>query len=338
MESQNLTTTPNLWDKNFENYVLRTSIACLPIGVLACILNTIQICAIIQAKRQNHNKSLTNSTVFILNLAISDALIGSILSLYALNFIYLSLEKRLMITGRLLLHTVGTLLVSIVFLFFITMDRLYAVTRPIQYRTNNSRYSIYLCAFIWMLKLASIIISEMRYFGNHHIFAIFSQVLPIVLLLVMFVCYLVIWRKIKRSEYNVGKMDGRKRHSSKERNFTRLSSAIVVTFALCWLPFGINRLRVFIHASDMAVFTNYNLLEIQQRVGQMSPGELILTTFVQALVTLSAVTNPLLYFAILRGCCKKLWCSLCCRGENVKRDFPPPGLSKEKAKETTSSI
>ena len=92
-ESQN-STTPNLWDKNLENYVLRTSMVCLPIGVLACILNTIQICAIIQTKRQNRHKPLTNSIFFILNLAISDALIGLILCLYVLNFVYPTLETR----------------------------------------------------------------------------------------------------------------------------------------------------------------------------------------------------------------------------------------------------
>ena len=226
------------------------------------------------------------------------------------------------ITGRLFLHTVGTLLVSTVFLFFITLDRLYAVTRPIQYRTNNSRYSIYLCGFIWVLKLTAIIISELRFFGNHQLFAICTHVLPNFLLMVMFVCYLIIWRRIKKSEYTIRKMGDQKKHSSKERNFTRLSSAIVIAFALCWLPFGINRSRVSIQTRNLAGFTNFNLLEIKQRVGEMSTGESILLTCVQALSTLSAVTNPLLYFTILRGRLRKLWRRICCGRGKAGQDSP----------------
>ena len=66
-------------------------------------------------------------------------------------------------------------------------------------------------------------------------------------------------------------------------------------------------MRIFIQKSDHAGFAYFNLLEIKQRIAQMSHGQSILLTFVQALSVLSAITNPLLYFTILRGRLKKLW-------------------------------
>ena len=169
-------------------------------------------------------------------------------------------------------------LVSIQSLLLIAVDRFVAVVFPLRSPLISSKQCRYFILVIWIVAMAVscpnlIAIKVLEYseglfcgwqrndkFGEFlsqqtYILGLIvvTRYVPLVLIAIL---YFVISLKIK-SQKIPGKQsaNARERRLKKERNVLNMSVAIVLVFAVCWLPFSIYTL-LFLYSSNIAIWSS----------------------------------------------------------------------------------
>ncbi|XP_066929128.1 alpha-1A adrenergic receptor-like [Clytia hemisphaerica] len=125
-------------------------------GVIIFILNIVEIIFIIKAiKKKNHI-----SQIYLLNLSISDAMLGiAVIIIGATSIIYRSHVEGTNTEGqlvRLQYSTVNigfriTLLMSIFSLLALTIDRVLGVVFPSRYRCVKRQHAVFVCLSMWVI-------------------------------------------------------------------------------------------------------------------------------------------------------------------------------------------
>ena len=185
---------------------------------------------------------ISKNVLLLLNLAISDLIIGTdIILVKLLLFIYEQDENRVIfyITAffsSCLLHI--SLLMSIANLLLLAFLRLYAIRRPMKYRTVTKKFIIKICIFLWVSISLFIVLrftfsyrSWSPYLGQLHII-----VTPYVFVavIVFSVTFVLIFKSI-RTRVAVGNSDRGNTKKSGDKAF-KVGSYYVIAFAACWLP------------------------------------------------------------------------------------------------------
>ena len=182
----------------------------------------------------------------MLNLAISDALVGALaMPLFVVPF-GMSLgvwgEMSWILGDVTLFLDMLTGFASIVFLTMIALERLYATLRPFNYRALKSRWYVLFTIIAWMTagsipSLQLVIIKFPNTFLSSTPVSIKAVMwVPVLatLLLLISVSYAVIWGKVRIVHKSVTQ-----RLVEKESSLSRICLLITVVSLVAWLPFVI---------------------------------------------------------------------------------------------------
>lgn len=226
---------------------------------------------------------ISKNILLLLNLAITDLIIGiGIVFSKLLFLIYKKAKNRVILyiatfVSACLLKI--ALLVSVANLLLLAFLRLYAIRRPMKYRTVTKKFIIKICIFLWLLISLFIV---MQFFFSYRLNDPDSDIFYVIIAPYVFlavitfsVTYLIIFKSI-RTRVNVGDGNMRKPNKRGDRAF-KVGSYSVIAFAACWLPI-----------SAWSI--------VDQVADQNTPSVLSLT----CLAYLNSAVDPILYFVIYR--------------------------------------
>ena len=246
------------------------------ISFIIIVLNTIQIAVIM-----NTTRKLTNAQMFIINLSVSDFLLGLSAILLSINqlliqqfpehsSIFLDINEVIRMSSYSIFRSI-----SVCTLVAITIDRLFCVIHPIRYKQKNRRYVVLTCVSIWVgILLMTVLNNQLQrdklLEQNVNISTIVFSTLTISTITLMMLCYAYIWFTVRKqnklvltyrqsqSEYiSSSSTRAENKRISSEAKLRRLSIAILITFAVCYLPGSIHMLLV---ATDVVHFSKIPLL------------------------------------------------------------------------------
>lgn len=226
---------------------------------------------------------ISKNVLLLLNLAISDLIIGiDVILVKLLLFIYEQDKNRVIFYITAFFHSCLLqipLSMSIANLLLLASLRLYAIRRPMKYRTVTKKFIIKICIFLWLLISLFIV---MQFFFSYRLNDPDSDIFYVIIAPYVFlavitfsVTYLIIFKSI-RTRVNVGDGNMRKTNKRGDRAF-KVGSYSVIAFAACWLPI-----------SAWSI--------VDQVADQNTPSVLSLT----CLAYLNSAVDPILYFVIYR--------------------------------------
>ena len=195
-------------------------------GVVIIISNSLSIAVLL--KRRLRKRSL----YLLIDLAIADLLVG----LFAVPIYMIAAISVGKLVPRVAFDAVDmfTGLSSIFTLTFISLERLFAICRPLRHRQLSSHSYAIPIATPWILSLAVTSVRVLQHYSivTHHQFLTVIVVSLSTPLLITCTSYCVIWRK----------SSSRMRNGVRARREARLSKTLFLitgTFVLTWLPFQV---------------------------------------------------------------------------------------------------
>ncbi|XP_074088530.1 substance-K receptor [Macrotis lagotis] len=224
--------------------------------ILVAITGNVTVIWIILA----HKRMRTVINYFILNLALADTFMATFN--VAFNFVYAS--HNIWYFGRAFCHSqnffpVVAMFVSIYSMMAIAVDRYMAIIHPFQPRLSTLSTKVIIGA-IWLVAsglafpqffYSTVTVDEgvtkcivdwpedgkVKHLMYHLTVIILTYFLP---LAVMFVTYSImgvtLWRQVVPGNQPVG-VQQRPRHIAAKKRFVKTMVVVVVTFAICWLPY-----------------------------------------------------------------------------------------------------
>ena len=270
------------------------------VAVIICILNSTEILILLRRlKRNNSNKKRPKSSlIYILNLAISDLLVGLTVIVikiwtYLAHYRIIKFERTAAIIHGIILYFFlrFSLAISIFSLIALTIDRLLSIRNPFRHTTVRTRNVITTLAIIW---ISSVGLATGFYYFSMHVLSsetsrkyrgtIFpATIIPAVVIFSF--CYVFIFKAIhaqgkKFKSKQLDESDKLRQVSflmhilRREARVTKFVWSVILTFTLCWLPLAV--------------------LGILETNGKLAPAEVGNTIFNLAFINSAA--NPLIYF------------------------------------------
>ena len=226
---------------------------------------------------------ISKNVLLLLNLAISDLIIGiDVILVKLLLFIYEQDKNRVIfyITAffRSCLLQIP-LSMSIANLLLLASLRLYAIRRPMKYGTVTKEFIIKICIFLWVSTSLFIVLKFIFSYRSWSpcLEQYYVIVTPYVFVavIVFSVTFLLIFKSI-RTRVGVGNSDRGNTKKSGDKAF-KVDSYYAIAFAICWLPLALWSL-------------------VDQVADQDSPVGFLLT----CLAFFNSVVNPIFYFVVFR--------------------------------------
>lgn len=282
------------------------------IGGCIIIVNLIELAVIYKI-----GKRIENSMVFIINLSISDLLVGIIV---ILSKILLDLLNKEISLKEGDLSQVNPILIefyvfcnfgflrlslvnSVLNLTVITIDRFLAVGKPILYRKIQQRHALVVCAIVWLTSISIITvyycIVKYAVFGEVKIQydLLVFPLLALPTLIVLAVSYTSIIRilRLLRKELNVDKKNMTvsqprqqgTRHLQREWKVIKLAIAVVTVYFICWTPLSVYGIA---RAFDFNSFVAEDVIF--------------------AIALLNSLLDPIVYFHHIRNEIRRAFCKL----------------------------
>ena len=273
------------------------------VGVTALSLNLIQVAYIVKKSLKHRSTEIGKSSIFLISLCTSDGMVGFVM-VVLIVVIWILPERHIETSMHLIfLFLQGSSVVSILNLVGITIDRLWCALKPIQYRSSSRKYAIYGCASLWVIALAIIfvVVHLYRVKGFHVSVSVYLIILPSLIFStsgLLCCCYSLIWRQLIKNRHKLeihssidrdhdsNDISGtlkRQRQAAvtlREKKLTKISTLIIVTFAICWLP-----------VAFLYILARYNYIDTEH---------FKLIMIIQLLATLNSVANPLLYLGTMK--------------------------------------
>ena len=184
---------------------------------------------------------------FLLNLAVADLMVGTIALPMYIHLIYISPYTGSSGTKVKPFQTVHIAfdvfsgMASVFTLTVISLERVYAIVGPLQYRRLSRRTYFVVLAKVWILAGALTGTWLLDSFEIIHpkIFEFALALLSFTSLLVMIASYVALWLKIKIWSRNQHRAAG-----EKERNLAVAIAIITAVFLATWTPFHIMNILV----------------------------------------------------------------------------------------------
>ena len=226
---------------------------------------------------------ISKNVLLLLNLAISDLIIGiDVILVKLLLFIYEQDKNRVIfyITAffRSCLLQIP-LSMSIANLLLLASLRLYAIRRPMKYGTVTKEFIIKICIFLWVSTSLFIVLKFIFSYRSWSpcLEQYYVIVTPYVFVavIVFSVTFLLIFKSI-RTRVGVGNSDRGNTKKSGDKAF-KVDSYYAIAFAICWLPLALWSL-------------------VDQVADQDSPVGFLLT----CLAFFNSVVKPIFYFVVFR--------------------------------------
>jgi len=237
------------------------------IGTLAFITNVIQIVVLVKTRKVASSIPM----IFILNISISDAMVG-LVEIFIKLFHYIGKkhpelhnEQDFSIAYSVFLFILLriSLLMSVLNLISITVDRIRCVVKPIHYRQTNPNKAVYLCLFLWcfsIVLLTSYYLLLKNYTNPHTNWRMELAVFPIITLpaaVFLVIAYSYVWYAFRKQNKRLKKKERFNHGTSmrvvvsapiyakrkkQEKKLMWLTFTVVFLYLLCWLPISIHSL------------------------------------------------------------------------------------------------
>ncbi|XP_078374405.1 endothelin receptor type B-like [Oculina patagonica] len=214
----------------------------------------------------------------IVNMAMSDLLWSIFLIPHVLTMLYVDTWLISGPLGQALCKLLPFLqnvspTVSIQTLVLIAVDRFRAVVLPLRSPLIGSKmWSFFIlatwivamtisCPFILAFKVAeyrerlvcvpqwNVVFGKSSSFQSY--FTAFLVTFIFIPLVLMAVLYSIMYLKLKWKTPGEQSVNGGQYHAKRKRNVIKMATAIVLGFAVCWLPISISRILVFFAASNI---------------------------------------------------------------------------------------
>ncbi|XP_066930005.1 somatostatin receptor type 1-like [Clytia hemisphaerica] len=244
-----------------ESYVIPS------IGAVIVIFNVVVIYYMLRYRRCRQHNPI--ATVYMINMVIGDLFVGLVIILVkSTDYAFESRQHEFSYDKYMLFRDCIirlSLFISVLNLIPLTLDRVWAVKYPISHRQSKKTIAIKICIAVWFLAILFIAIMYLFHFTrNLDHFALNRLIFPLATFpttLVFIVCYIVIFRELRRSRQyrersgsrsanmmhvtsqlsvesrsssiiSLGKFDEKRG----EVKFVQLAVKTVVIFILCWFP------------------------------------------------------------------------------------------------------
>jgi len=195
-------------------------------AVVIIISNSLSIAVLVKGRFRKR------SLYLLIDLAIADLLVG----LFAVPIYMITVISEDKFMPRVVFDSVDmfTGLSSIFTLTVISLERLFAISRPLRHRQLSSHSYAIAIATPWILSLAVTSVRVLQHYSivaNHQIFTVITISLSTSLLITC-TSYCVIWRKqTSRIQNGV--------RARTEARMSKILFLITGTFVLTWLPFKV---------------------------------------------------------------------------------------------------
>lgn len=244
----------------------------------------------IKPRTSNQKKKIAKCTVVLINLAISDLVVGiDIILVKMLFFIIVKIENKRLLYALAFFRSCLlpiSLMMSITNLILLTILRFYAVKRPLKYMTITRKFLIKIFILQWVLISMSVAFHfafSYRINGSYSVSS-YSRVmyyliapLSVIIATIAFVITYFVIFKVKRTRVTIRESNNRNPKKRREKTF-QVAFYTVIAFVVFWLPSS--GLRIYERISG----DSYPI------VG------LVLSYF----VFLNSVANPIIYFTVFR--------------------------------------
>ena len=171
-------------------------------GGFIIILNIIEIGYILQQGRTERP-----GAIYILNLAISDVVVG--LTMVILKSIdpFMETDLKHDMTAKEIYNIIQycllrlSMFVSVFNLLVLSVDRVWAISRPFSHRKKTTLFAVKVCVLVWILSIICVtsIFCMVRFYGGnferYH-----NLVFPLATYLTTFAFAVVIFREIRKSK------------------------------------------------------------------------------------------------------------------------------------------
>ena len=184
-------------------------------------------------------KRLKRTSYLLINLAVADAFVGMVLTLFISADVAIMLEKDVSLTfgETVVALDISATVASLSSLVLISLERMLAILWPLRHRLIKTRYFYVSIGFVWFLSAANVL-SNLRLYNDityDDSYSVFTSVTFVTSLVVITVSYLAIWISVRRNA--IPSNDRRSmRQSSKLAKTLFIVTALSIMTSL---PYGI---------------------------------------------------------------------------------------------------
>ena len=148
-------------------------------------------------------KRLKRTSYLLINLAVADAFVGMVLTLFISADVAIMLEKDVSLTfgETVVALDISATVASLSSLVLISLERMLAILWPLRHRLLKTRYFYVSIGFVWFLSAANVL-SNLRLYNDityDDSYSVFTSVTFVTSLVVITVSYLAIWISVRRN-------------------------------------------------------------------------------------------------------------------------------------------
>ena len=148
-------------------------------------------------------KRLKRTSYLLINLAVADAFVGMVLTLFISVDVTIMFEKDVSLTfgETVVALDISATVASLSSLVLISLERMVAILWPLRHRLIKTRYFYVSIGFVWFLS-AAIVLSNLRLYNDisyDDSYSVFTSVTFVTSLVVITVSYLAIWISVRRN-------------------------------------------------------------------------------------------------------------------------------------------
>ena len=148
-------------------------------------------------------KRLKRTSYLLINLAVADAFVGMVLTLFISADVAIMLEKDVSLTfgETVVALDISATVASLSSLVLISLERMLAILWPLRHRLLKTQYFYVSIGFVWFLSAANVL-SNLRLYNDityDDSYSVFTSVTFVTSLVVITVSYLAIWISVRRN-------------------------------------------------------------------------------------------------------------------------------------------
>ena len=252
--------------------------------------HTVNKYEVIKSRAAGDKKKIAKCIILLINLAISDLVVGiDIILAKLLFFITMKIRNKTLLYALAFFQSCLlpiSLTMSITNLLILAILRFYAVTRPLKYRTITRKFLVKICILQWVLITLAIIFYfafSYRLNGNNSVssnnrivYYLITPVLVILAITAFIFTYFSIFNAI-RTRMTTQESNNMNLNKRREKTF-QVAFYTVIAFVVCWLPSS--GFRIYERVTENT-YPNVGL-------------------FLSYFVFLNSVGNPIIYFTVFR--------------------------------------
>ena len=254
-----------------------------------------------------NRKRLKRTSYLLINLAVADAFVGMVLTLFISADVAIMLEKDVSLTfgETVVALDISATVASLSSLVLISLERMVAILWPLRHRLIKTRYFYVSVGFVWFLSAANVL-SNLRLYNDityDDSYSVFTSVTFVTSLVVITVSYLAIWISVRHNRRNA--IPRNDRRSMGQSSKLAKTLFIVTAFSIMTsLPYGIIiTLKEF--SEDFFSFRVQIIMAVQYA---------------------NSLVNPVIYcfrMPEFKASLKKLFCCHCSGGNSFHTNSTP---------------